>query len=63
MTYLSWLSGCDDPIAHRAVWELDPQGQAQNLAATECQPPRTPYYIYPDGVTPFYLECLRDHTN
>jgi hypothetical protein len=57
------VSSCNATIPHRDGWELDPQGQAMNLGSGECQPPRVPYYIYPDGVTPVYLECLRDHTN
>lgn len=63
ITAYSLISGCDQSVAHRQIWELDPQGQSENLAATECAPPRVPYYIYPDGSTPFYLECLRPHTN
>ena len=66
MIFLSagWLlSACDNALPHRLVWELDPQSQGANIAATDCQPPRQPFYIYPDGVTPFYLECLRGHTN
>jgi hypothetical protein len=55
------LYGCS--IGHRPVWQLDPQGQGSNLAAPDCLPPRTPYYIYPDGITPFYIECLREHLN
>jgi hypothetical protein len=57
------LISCTPQLPHRAVWELDPQGQGANVAASDCKPPRTPYYIYPDGATPFYLECLREHLN
>ena len=47
-------------IEHRERWELDPQGQAENLSAEQCRAAgRIPYYIYPDNVTPFYEECLR----
>jgi len=44
----------------RQHWEFDPQGQGENLSADACRAAgRTPYYIYPDNVTPFYEECLR----
>jgi hypothetical protein len=46
-------------IVSRQLWELDPQGQSENLGAEACrQAGRVPYYVYPDGVTPFYEECL-----
>lgn len=45
---------------HRQRWEIDPQGQGENLSAEQCVAAgRTPYYIYPDNITPFYEECLR----
>jgi hypothetical protein len=48
------------PVAHRQHWEFDPQGQGENLSADACRAAgRTPYYIYPDNVTPFYEECLK----
>jgi hypothetical protein len=43
----------------RQVWELDPQGQGENFGSVACiAAGRTPYYIYPDGITPFFEECL-----
>ena len=51
------------PLPHRASWELDPQGQGKNLGAGECAAPRYPYYLYPDGITPFFLECMRAPKN
>jgi hypothetical protein len=56
------ISGCTG-LPHRDTWQLDPQGRAVNLGPEDCRPPRVAYYIYPDGVTPVYLECLRDHFN
>lgn len=48
------------PTLHRQHWEIDPQGQGENLSAEQCRAAgRTPYYIYPDNVTSFYEECLR----
>jgi hypothetical protein len=64
LVFLLLLAGCASaPPTHRQMWEFDPQGHGVNLAAADCQPPRVPYYIYPDGVTPIYLECLREHLN
>jgi hypothetical protein len=51
-------------LPSRSVWELDPQGQGENLGAAGCiAAGRTPYYVYPNGVTPFYEECLPDGSN
>jgi len=51
-------------LPSRHVWELDPQGQSENLNATMCiAAGRTPYYIYPDGITPFFEECLPDDSS
>jgi hypothetical protein len=48
----------DPPPAHH-IWEMDPQGQSENLGSQDCVlAGRIPYYIYPDGITPFYEECL-----
>jgi hypothetical protein len=53
------VEGCSAPPPSRQTWELDPQGHGENLGAAECiAAGRTPYYIYPDGSTRFYLECL-----
>lgn len=49
------------PLPQRQAWELDPQGQGENLGADACiAAGRTPYYIYPDGITPFFEECLQN---
>jgi hypothetical protein len=49
-----------EPLPHRTRAELDPQGQGENLGPQECREKgRTPFYIYPDGITPFFEECLR----
>jgi len=46
--------------AHRRHWEIDPQGQGENLSAADCRAAgRTPYYVEIDPETKFYEECLR----
>lgn len=50
-------------LAHRPNFMLDPQGQGKNLGSEDCKPPRQAYFIYPDGVHAFYLECLNEHIN
>lgn len=56
----SLLAGCaSSHLAHRAAWEVDPQGHDKSHGYGHCEDGQVPYYVFTDAGRAVFLECMR----